>query len=400
MAIKHAQEDKIIQKRTKLQPENFKELAEQVKPVEVIKEIKVATISSKNTPKPIRKEKVTEKVQDTLTATTPEPLKKDATFSNKVILPKPPMAAKKEILISLNIGAESRVNTPFIPEAVVPISLENITRIKGIALEPTDIFEAYEPEFDEVEVPKDLIDEINAISTSEIISEFASEEEQLEPQPEVIFDVLAEEDIQKPAGELTPNHVITSEVHVLSETTIELMDFAALLNLPELPENNNPETVEILNDIEIAPLPQVCIEVTTKINELQVLEPESAQAAVEMLQNITFAIDEVIELRMSGSELAPETEAKLQELCIELFTALGINHTPETVMEFVQGIMQAKQMAQAIADKTAPSTEKGTHEIKHEHDPVFDLAFHQLEDYMARALGIRAVRNTQFALAA
>jgi len=278
--------------------------------------------------------------------------------------------------------------------------------IDELGIEPSDepaiIFEAYDAEFGEVQVPDNLVEEINRIDISqavehaslknETVTESESEDE-LETEPEPIGDILSEEGILELLDEAA------TEQEPLPETTTEFVDFVSFLNPTEPIRIDKPETITALKEVEIAPLPPICIEVTGAIQKLQELEPEAAELAVGILQAINMKIDEVIKLRLKGSENAPEAEEKLQELCIKLFITLNIPYTTETVMEFVQGIVQAKQMAQAFADKTAASTEKGTHEIKEEHDPIFGVMFQENEDDLKRAIGNRAVQNYQFALA-
>ena len=117
--------------------------------------------------------------------------------------------------------------------------------------------------------------------------------------------------------------------------------------------------------LEIQPLPPVCVEVAAVMQELA---PEPAEAAQEILQNIMIKIDEVVEQRISGSELAPASEEELEELCIGLFEYLGIEYTPEAVMEFVAGIMKTKKLSLEAEAVTPEHYDDGTHEIKLDDD--------------------------------
>ncbi|MDB5182640.1 MAG: hypothetical protein JWO47_424 [Candidatus Saccharibacteria bacterium] len=319
-------------------------------------------------------------------------------------------------------------------EATMPI-LQSKTIVKDIALQateahtiskpdytPEDIFKVNEAEFGEVVVAQELIDEINSVNAPAIIREFTEVAD--DEVPESIFDVLTDDDIENILNEVVvestddPNieagvaeesvsvqeqeigtEPAVDELEQLPTPTVEFLDFVSLLDLPDFRTEENAESVEILKEMEISPLPPVCIEVVNAIHFLQETDPERAMAAIETLHKMSLAIDKIVALRLNGSELAPDAEEKLQDLCIQLFTQLGWALEPEKIMEFMQGMMQAKQIAQVISDRKAPITEQGTHEIKDEHDPIFGGLIQEIEDYLTRAIGTHAVRNYQFALA-
>ena len=236
-------------------------------------------------------------------------------------------------------------------------------------------------------------------------------------EPNITFDVLSDDDIDAILSELPinaapqsevlateetrsmPDGILTHETVELDEPTQNFVDIALLLDPLHASEPENSRSAEILHEMDIAPLPPVTIKVSEAIQELQITDPERADAAIEVLQKISFAIDEVIKLRQNKDEMAPNAEEDLQILCIELFSRLGWALEPETMMEFIQGVMQAKQMMQIFAEKEAVQNESGTREFKKEHDPLFGGILQESEDDLTRAIGTHAVRNYQFALA-
>jgi len=164
--------------------------------------------------------------------------------------------------------------------------------------------------------------------------------------------------VEAPIAEATAEPASTLEIDEPAVYVQEYKDFAAVLGITE-PILNEQQT------LEVQPLPPICVEVAAAMQELA---PEPAEAAQEMLQNIMIKIDEVVEQRISGSELAPASEEELEQLCIELFEYLGIEHTPETVMEFVAGIMRTKKLSLETEESNAEQYDDGTHEIKLDDD--------------------------------
>ncbi len=177
----------------------------------------------------------------------------------------------------------------------------------------------------------------------------------------------------------------------------ELLSFISVLQLPE-DAAMSVDNLEAIPSSEILTLPPICAEVTKAVADLEIKLPEAAEGAKDLLVSIVQAIDEVVRLRIDGSSLAPYAEEQLHDLCIELFTRLELPCTNETVMEFVQGIMTTKHLLQLATDTSAVPTEKGTHEIKQEHDPIFGGMLQHFEDYVARAIGTQALHSTSLTI--
>ncbi len=282
----------------------------------------------------------------------------------------------------------------FQPVPPPPISLETETAIPAINIEiqaaaPKEIFLTHETS------------DITSLDVNqEIINEVISDEEL-----PASFDVLDDSDKEELLSEISVEAVKTTdtepvfEPEKLPEASTEYIQFATLLDVPNIPDAADTETVAVLKHVEVTPLPIVCIEVMQAIQLLQATEPEQAKAAVEDLQKISIAVDKVIQLRASGNELAPDAEEKLEILCIELFSRLGWALEPETMKEFIQGVILTKQTVQIFAAKKATEDEQGTHEIKQEHDQIFGGLIQGIEDSLTRAIGTRAVQNYQFSLA-
>lgn len=309
--------------------------------------------------------------------------------------------SKSEMIMHENthITSPMAVQAEFTLPATSEVLIENkaaIPETKTIHEEPV--------ENSTVLPPNETVNGIVVLSTVELRTDIADDAE-----PDVTFDVLSDEDIDdllteilhEPTDEFTPllneNSADTTEVESLPKTAVDFIGFTSLLKIPEQPNLQDGETITILSEMEIEPLPFVCIEVVIAIQELQNSDPEAAKAAVVTMREISLAVDEVMKLRLSGSELAIEAEEKLEILCIELFTRLGWALEPEKMMELMQGVMQTKQTAQVFTDKKAALSDRGTHEIKHEHDPIFGGMIQEIEDYLMRAIGTHAVRSYDFA---
>jgi hypothetical protein len=184
------------------------------------------------------------------------------------------------------------------------------------------------------------------------------------------------------------------------QITEDIEAFAALF-LP-LDTSENPslyitpaeqETPETQDAVE--PIPPVCVEVTAKITEL---DPAPAEIAFAILQEISEKIETVIALRHEeNGEVALVAEAELEQLCIELFEYLGIEYTPETVMEFVTGIMRVRQMPEFQSVEPADIQDDGTHEDKHHTDHDFSQLAQLFELPFMRALGSLTLRLTHAA---
>ena len=148
---------------------------------------------------------------------------------------------------------------------------------------------------------------------------------------------------------------VATSTDVQENIAIEYEAFAALFN-PEPTAIQDPQapTDSELMYTELQALPPICIEVVNVIAELP---PESVEIAKDILLDINHAVDVVINLRINGDELAPEAEKQLEDLCVKLFTYLGIeDYDEQTVMEFVQGIILARK--------------DGTREAKQDDDQI------------------------------
>ena len=209
-------------------------------------------------------------------------------------------------------------------------------------------------------------------------------------------------DLDKPSvnlNEITALNTPAVEAMTLAEPVSDFVELAILLDADQAPRFDDNTSTDLLTEIDVMPLPPITIEVSEAIQVLQITKPEQAEAAIVVLQKISLAVDNVVRLRNSGDETAPEAEEALQTLCIELFSHLDKTLEPEIMMEFIQGIRQTKQLMQVFTDKKDTKGKNGTHEIKHEDDHAYLGLIQDIEDPITRALGTHALRSYQFALA-
>lgn len=182
---------------------------------------------------------------------------------------------------------------------------------------------------------------------------------------------------------------------------LQIQEFALILGYTESAEEAGRPIAEqdiSLGDTplhEAAPeLPAICVEV---IEKFSALDPEPAHVAREMLVKITNTVEEVVLLRRSGHEEALAAEQELEALCIELFDYLGVEYTPETIMQFVSGIMEARQFAEQEQSNQAREEhiDEGMREFKRDDGQGMGVLL-QLASYsLSHTLGILTVHLTQ-----
>jgi hypothetical protein len=143
---------------------------------------------------------------------------------------------------------------------------------------------------------------------------------------------------------------------------------------PDLAPTTTKDPIELTaSQVDtLEPLPAICIQVTEKI---AAAEPEVAELAKEIMEEIVEVIRVVAEMREAHDENANELEERLMVLCTQLFERLHIIYSPEDIMDFAFAILKTQQL------------DEGMHEIKNDDQDgsnVRQLFVHPL----SRVLGL------------
>ncbi len=157
-------------------------------------------------------------------------------------------------------------------------------------------------------------------------------------QSEVFDDLLPEEH-----GDIPINVDYIWETVGVEDNKAIYEDFSnALLDYIELQQE-----VEDVEDIyspeaslESVPLQPIIISVSER---LELLEPDQKEQIVPILQNIIDTIDDLLsfEDNVISYELTDAAHSKLEDLCIELFEALGIDYDDNDVDKFISVILKS-----------------------------------------------------------
>ena len=174
--------------------------------------------------------------------------------------------------------------------------------------------------------------------------------------------------------------------------------FVELAAMPIENDGDNDEETLIADQIgdhenpERQPAPPIVLTVAGRLAELGNSEKE---AVAPILQNITGAIHGIglLQAREAEPEMIAETVAQLEELCIVLFEALGIDYEDEDIKQFV-GVMIRPEFkpVQPPPQELRPDLEyTGTREAKW-HFPKLPSGIAGLvEERIQRAVGMLAL---------
>lgn len=305
------------------------------------------------------------------------------------------------------------------------------TNVETLSLDinPVNIFEIYEREPSMNIEPAELSDKIGAVLPLEVTSQTYTETyddellntvpndelensfclEAIDPEQEnallqIPDDLLALLNPKEPefaetvghaqtegiTGQIPQDEVILIETEPTTAAT-ELVTFAAFVGTSVKAEGK-PGVLEHVASEETPPLPPICLEVMVAVQDLA---PEPAEAAEEMIASISTTIDHIIEL---GDRITPLAEHELEQACATLFEHLNIEYNPETIMEFIAGITQAKRIVLAAVKHVELVPEKGTREAGQEADQGDGGLLGHIGGIVARALGKVSLNIAELAL--
>ena len=220
------------------------------------------------------------------------------------------------------------------------------------------------------------------------------------------------EHLAVPQAELTIEELFESLIDIDEEPELELVtaDWAAELSkepeevyadfvdalkafaeLAETPALYSDDESFIADINETQPAPPIVLTVAERLAELPTGDQE---VVAPILKNIVGAIHGIglLQAGEAEPEATAEALAQLEELCITLFEALGIDYSDEDIKQYIEVMLRPEfKPVQASQEELKPDLEYvGTREAKW-HFPKSSSGLANPEEHIQRAVGMLAL---------
>jgi hypothetical protein len=286
----------------------------------------------------------------------------------------PPETVMSEILVTMTDESASRhISDPQEPNLPVPKVKNTTTAMTvaqpGINVKSHDVTPRIAAtDIQELQVPKTHIQQINAQSPNADANQTLQVVDLDTEQP---FEVSNNYLHEQPVGttqEIYPNMASVWEAELAKDDLEVYEDFKeALFGYIELAQPHTVGTESAGHNLENEEsLPPI---ITKVAERLELLEADDKEQVAPLLKNIVGVVHglQLLEEREASPELTEEVHNQLEELCVELFEALGIDYNEEDINQFIAVIISPDFKASVKAEprfNLADLTTEGAHEAK------------------------------------
>ncbi len=272
----------------------------------------------------------------------------------------------------------------------------------------------------QTEAPKPEIVDIESLvelfAMTEAFEPVIADDAEITAETEPVYDLagFVEDEWIEPVN--TAEHVAEIDAPLSSEAVVvELVDWAAelekspdevledftqaLLLFAELslaPPSDAPETIDFatgqLNIVETSEAQPLAPIVATVAERLSELEAEDKLIVAPILKDIVGAIHglQLLEARNADPEIITAVTTQLEELCISLFEAIGIDYDEADVKRFIEVMLHPDFQPPQPEVEELDLEHMGTREVKRNFQ-LFNSSLDDIEFQLQQVLGMFAL---------